>query len=128
MFVHQLEDGKIRFEHPAGKFALSRQWLRAFPDAFLVIEKQPDGWMQRLKDQGLDPTKPEFLAITSSSSSANPGKAQAQEIQMTKPGVDRKISIAELNSAQAKEEAWFVVQGEVSSHEPSASISQHHPD
>lgn len=72
--------------------------------------------MQRLKDEGFDPAKPNFSNTASPNVNVAKPKPQAQEIQMTKPGVDRKISIAELSSSQAKEEAWFVVRGEVSSH------------
>ncbi|KAJ3562976.1 hypothetical protein NP233_g9237 [Leucocoprinus birnbaumii] len=76
--VHKLSDEKVRFEHPT------------------MAGTQPGGWMQRLKDEGLDPSKPDFKVDPTSTSV-----------------VKIDISVAELQSAQAKEEAWFVVKGEV---------------
>jgi nitrate reductase (NAD(P)H) len=69
--------------------------------------------MQRLKDEGLDPSKADF-SVKASSPNRNM-QPEVLEIQMTKPGVNRKISIAELKSPEAKENAWFVVRGEVRS-------------
>ena len=66
--------------------------------------------MQRLKDKGMDPSKPHFSDVQLTSS--YPKKA-ANEISMTKPDVVRKIRAEELESPEARENAWFVVRGEV---------------
>jgi len=70
--------------------------------------------MQRLKNEGLDPSKPNFSADTSSKSVTKP-EIRTSEVQMTKPGITRKISVTELQSARGKKEAWFIVKGEVRS-------------
>jgi nitrate reductase (NAD(P)H) len=74
-----------------------------------VAGNQPGGWMQRMKDEGLDPAKPIF---TKTGSVQNPIKQKIPEIIMTKPGVNRQITSEELAHRLA-EEAWFVVNGEV---------------
>jgi len=74
---------------------------------------QPGGWMQRLKDEGLDPTRPNFSTDSTAKSSSKAEIPKPAETVMTKPGVDRKITPAELESEEAKEQAWFVVRGEV---------------
>ncbi|KXN90611.1 Nitrate reductase [NADPH], partial [Leucoagaricus sp. SymC.cos] len=93
--IHQLGDGRVRFEHPT------------------MAGIQPGGWMQRLKDEGLDPAKPDFSASASPTIPAARTLVKVDEVQMIRPDVNRKISIAELESAEAKEDAWFVVRGEV---------------
>jgi nitrate reductase (NAD(P)H) len=79
-----------------------------------VADAQQSGWMQRIKDQGQDPAKPIF---SNDSSSNTPQKKeitnQPPEISMTKPGLDRKISIEELKAHSDNEHPWFVVHGEV---------------
>jgi nitrate reductase (NAD(P)H) len=93
--IHQMDDGKLRFEHPT------------------MAGTQPGGWMQRLKDEGLDPTKPIFSTDSTTRSTSKAAISKPAETVMTKPGVDRKITVAELESSEAKEQAWFVVRGEV---------------
>jgi len=70
--------------------------------------------MQRLKDKEHDPSKPHFsnVPLTSSDSSNKPVKG-TNEVSMTKPGVVRKISVEELQSPEARQDAWFVVRKEV---------------
>jgi len=68
--------------------------------------------MQRLKNEGLDPSKPDF-SMNPPSGSVKKLEIRASEVQMTKPGINRKISVGELQSARAKKEAWFIVKGEV---------------
>jgi hypothetical protein len=68
--------------------------------------------MQKLKDDGFDPSKPNFSTPFSPGPIAK--MAVQEEIRMTKPGLNRKISPAELQSPEAKKAAWFVVRGEVS--------------
>ncbi|KAH9478951.1 Nitrate reductase [NADPH] [Psilocybe cubensis] len=79
-----------------------------------VAGAQPGGWIQRLKDAGLDPTKPDFSSPSNSSSSPDAVKINPpDQIRMTNPSTTRKISQSELESDEAKREAWFVVRGEV---------------
>jgi nitrate reductase (NAD(P)H) len=66
--------------------------------------------MQRLKDKELDPSKPHLSDVQPISSYS---KKAANEISMTKPDVVRKIRVEELKSPKARENAWFVVRGEV---------------
>ncbi|GAA5999899.1 hypothetical protein JCM10207_005962 [Rhodosporidiobolus poonsookiae] len=73
---------------------------------------QPGGWMQRLKDEGQDPTRPVFGKVAGDEV-VQPVKPKAQAVVMTKPGVDRKITKAELEAHNKEEEPWFVVHGEV---------------
>jgi len=68
--------------------------------------------MQRLKNEGLDPSKPDFSTNTPSRS-VQKLETRASEVQMTKPGINRKISAEELQSVWARKEAWFIVKGEV---------------
>lgn len=72
--------------------------------------------MQRLKDEGIDPSNPDFLFDPTASTKPDDVRKVAvlpTEILMTKPGIARKIGAAELASTEAKDEAWFVVRGEV---------------
>jgi len=78
-----------------------------------VAGTQPGGWMQRLKEEGLDPTRPNFSTDSTARSTSKAKVPKPTETVMTKQGVDRKITPAELESAEAKEQAWFVVRGEV---------------
>lgn len=73
---------------------------------------QPGGWMQRLKDQGMDPSKPVFLSDLSSEG-IKAFKMPFSEVRMTKPGVDRKITAEELATHKQGDEPWFAVKGEV---------------
>jgi hypothetical protein len=76
-----------------------------------VAGTQSGGWMQRLKDEGKDPASPLF------SSSNQPIDKQTttmpSEIPMTKHGIDRKISVEELEAHCNNDQPWFVVRGEV---------------
>lgn len=69
--------------------------------------------MQRLKDEGLDPAKPNFSTDSAPPSTSKVEIPKPAETVMTKHGVNRKITITELESIEAKEQAWFVVRGEV---------------
>jgi len=68
--------------------------------------------MQRLKDQGLDPTNPLFSDATPKPTGL---VAPPQTIVMTKPDINRKISMEELAAHSTAENPWFVLHGEVSS-------------
>ncbi|KAF8887006.1 nitrate reductase [Gymnopilus junonius] len=96
--IHRLEDDKLQFEHPT------------------MAGTQSGGWMQRLKDEGCDPSNPDFDSdVIGATKPCNAQRAAASpsDVLMTKPGITRKISAAELASAEAKKEAWFIVRGEV---------------
>ena len=69
--------------------------------------------MERLKDEGQDPTRPSLSTAATTSLTSKAGISKPAETVMTKQGVDRKITVAELESSEAKEQAWFVVRGEV---------------
>ncbi|GAA5833257.1 hypothetical protein JCM9279_001469 [Rhodotorula babjevae] len=91
----------LRFEHPT------------------MPGLQPGGWMQRLKDEGLDPAAPTFstlsIKVEQGAAVAVPAAAAAHEPPsvMVKPGVDRKITLAELKAHNTESEPWFVVEGQV---------------
>ncbi|KAG2006713.1 acyl-CoA dehydrogenase [Coprinopsis cinerea AmutBmut pab1-1] len=93
--IHHLEDGSLKFEHPT------------------MAGTQPGGWMQRLKDAGQDPSKPEFNPKRSASSVVAKPAEPVEEVKMTKPGVTRKITLEELAAHAHDETPWFVVRGEV---------------
>jgi nitrate reductase (NAD(P)H) len=87
----------LRFEHPTS-----------------VTPGAATGWMERLKANGQDPTRPHFGDDQDApkSTTAMTNTNIVAETPMTKPGVDRKITLEELH-AQDKEHPWFVVRGEV---------------
>jgi cytochrome b involved in lipid metabolism len=74
--------------------------------------------MERLKEAGLDPADPNFSKLAPEDAEI---AAQAKQnaavkkpkLVMTKPGVDRKISQAELVAHNKEDNPWFVVNGEV---------------
>ncbi|GAA5958088.1 hypothetical protein JCM21900_003582 [Sporobolomyces salmonicolor] len=79
---------------------------------------QSGGWMDRLKESGLDPANPSFTkAVPEDAQIVARAKqaavAEKPKIVMTKEGVDRKITSAELMAHNKEEEPWFVVNGEV---------------
>ncbi|GAA5913630.1 uncharacterized protein JCM6883_004028 [Sporobolomyces salmoneus] len=81
---------------------------------------QPGGWMERMKEAGIDPLKPEFKEKNSSSLDQGPNKtldkvvSKKPQVVMTKPGVDRKITMDEVRAQGSSEETpWFIVHGEV---------------
>jgi nitrate reductase (NAD(P)H) len=94
----QTDGVRLHFEHPTS-----------------VTPGAAPGWMERLKNSGQDPTRPRFgddgkrpqAPATTLANTDN-----VAETPMTKPGVDRKITLEELE-AQDKEHPWFVVRGEV---------------
>ncbi|GAA5945071.1 uncharacterized protein JCM15063_001650 [Sporobolomyces koalae] len=77
---------------------------------------QTGGWMERLKDSGVDPLKPTFKESSvadTDQASRNP-PAPTKQLVMTKPGVDRKITMQEVREQGATEETpWFIVHGQV---------------
>ncbi|GAA6022863.1 hypothetical protein JCM11491_007022 [Sporobolomyces phaffii] len=102
--VHKSVDGDggtvLTFEHPT------------------MPGLQPGGWMERMKEAGIDPLKPRFQqatrAIGDLEQVAAPAAAKKSQVVMTKPGVVRKITMAEVREHGATEAApWFIVHGEV---------------
>jgi len=91
----------LRFEHPT------------------MPGLQPGGWMQRLKDEGLDPSAPSFSATSSTKVESGAALVAPAAVAlrppsvMVKPGVDRKITLAELQAHNTESEPWFVVEGQV---------------
>lgn len=67
--------------------------------------------MQRLKDLGLDPTRPTFSNEAPVQIASPAGIAPRQ--LMTKADVNRKITPEELREHNSEEEPWFAVNGEV---------------
>lgn len=80
---------------------------------------QAGGWMQRLKDGGQDPALPAFATAVGADASADgtasktPAELHKEALVMTKPGVDRKITQAEVDAHRDASEPWFVVHDEV---------------
>ncbi|KAJ2926667.1 hypothetical protein H1R20_g10437, partial [Candolleomyces eurysporus] len=93
--IHHLDDGSMRFEHPT------------------MAGTQPGGWMQRLKDQGRDPTKPVFGVSALNETVQNEDAVEQEVVSMIKPGVTRKITKEELAEHTGTDNPWFVVKGEV---------------
>jgi hypothetical protein len=79
----------------------------------VVAGTQPGGWMQRLKNDGVDPTKPLFSEISPTSKSPQPVEQPLVEVPMTKPTINRKITADELEVHQREGDPWFAVKGEV---------------
>lgn len=71
------------------------------------------GWMERMLDNGEDILKPVFdVSKLNKNAEAKP-KPKKKEVVMTKEGVNRKITLAELKAHNKEEEPWFVVNGQV---------------
>jgi hypothetical protein len=69
--------------------------------------------MQRLKDEGVDPSKPAFSRSTSTAKSLVDIKVSHMDESMTKPGINHKISADDLEARGREGYPWFVVNGEV---------------
>jgi nitrate reductase (NAD(P)H) len=65
-----------------------------------------------MQKAGQDILKPSFSDVTVLPSTNTVAKRKTSEVLMTKPGVRRTISMAELRT-QDKSNPWFVVKGEV---------------
>ena len=82
---------KLTFEHPA------------------VVGQTMEGWMDRMKAEGKDVLNPVFSdePVDATANVTKP-KMEKVEVVMTKPDVDRKITVEELK-AQDKEKPWVSV-------------------
>ena len=94
------DDGSstLRFEHPT------------------MPGTQSGGWMERMKDAGLDPSQPVFTKISAEDLEIKELSKEAAvkpQIVMTKAGINRKITLDELKAHNKESEPWFVVNGEV---------------
>ncbi|KAG1730636.1 hypothetical protein EDD22DRAFT_982614 [Suillus occidentalis] len=89
------DDGRIvlQFEHPT------------------LAGTAHGGWMERMKATGEDIIKPAFGAKEQDLAPRAP-KRQSDEVCLTKPGINRKITLEEFK-AQDRQRPWFVVNGEV---------------
>ena len=79
---------------------------------FTVAGTQTGGWMQRLKDQGLNPATPESSASATNTTPTDLVPSLST-ITMTRADINRKITAEELASHATPENGWFVIQGEV---------------
>ncbi|KAG2142479.1 hypothetical protein DEU56DRAFT_972043 [Suillus clintonianus] len=88
------DDGKIvlQFEHP-------------------TLVGTNGGWMERMKAAGEDIIKPVFGERGQDLAPRAP-KHQSDEVSLTKPGINRKITPEEFKT-QDRKQPWFVVNGEV---------------
>ena len=70
--------------------------------------------MQRVKDEGQDPSKPTFsYGASSQDPSERVNRSPAVTVSMTNPAVKRSITVEELQAHNTKDRPWFVVDGEV---------------
>jgi nitrate reductase (NAD(P)H) len=79
---------------------------------------QSGGWMERMKEEGLDPLNPVFKSSSAPDQDIDRALERIvnkkPQVVMTKAGVDRRITMAEVRAQGATEEApWFIVHGEV---------------
>ncbi|GAA5984122.1 hypothetical protein JCM10908_006059 [Rhodotorula pacifica] len=77
---------------------------------------QSGGWMERIKENGQNPANPSFLVLAPEDDDDNetaPKPVVKPAVIMTKPGVDRRITMDELRAHNKESEPWFVVHGEV---------------
>ncbi|BFZ56072.1 hypothetical protein PYCC9005_003114 [Savitreella phatthalungensis] len=97
--THIEEDGELRFEHPTQP-AL-----------------QPGGWMERVKDAGGDLQAHgwgELLEDSQQRSDTAAAEKPAKKlIKMTRDGINRIVTHAELLQHRNEESCWFVNHGEV---------------
>jgi nitrate reductase (NAD(P)H) len=82
-----------------------------------VAGTQPGGWMQRIKDEGQNPSKPNLRqgASAQQDPSIPSNKLGTSPVSMINPAVKRSITSEELQAHSAKENPWFAVDGEVRS-------------
>ncbi|KIJ15906.1 nitrate reductase [Paxillus involutus ATCC 200175] len=79
------------------------------------------GWMEKMKQAGEDITTPSF-GLSDSKAKPNNPEPPVAEIPLTKPGVNRKITLEELKN-QDRHKPWFVVNGEV--YDGTAFLNEH---
>lgn len=88
---------------------------------------QPGGWMDRMKQLDLDILNPIFTDTPSAEDQEilqqSKQSAKKPEVVMIKEGVDRLISMEELEAHDKEDEPWFVVHGEV--YDGTAFLSSH---
>ncbi len=88
-------DHSVQFEHPT------------------LAGTAAGGWMERMKEQGLNILQPVFGEHDKASVTTAPVAVVNKEVVMTKEGIKRMITMDELKTHSGHEEPWFVVAGEV---------------
>lgn len=91
--LHDASTSTLKFEHPT------------------LAGTAAGGWMERLKAEGQDILRPRFGKQQKTDGEVQEVK-KVEEVKMTKDGVDRKISLSELEEHNKVHEPWFVVNGE----------------
>jgi hypothetical protein len=71
--------------------------------------------MQRIKDEGQNPLKPNLCQAASAGQDPPVQLNKPGPVPMTNPAVKRSITLEELQAHNTKEEPWFAVDGEVRS-------------
>ncbi|KAI9762038.1 MAG: adenyl-nucleotide exchange factor sse1 [Chaenotheca gracillima] len=74
---------------------------------------QPGGWMERVKKAGGNLSNGFWGEKIDGEEEASPVGEEAQEIKMTKDGLEKVLTIDDLRKHDGSEEPWFVVKGEV---------------
>ena len=85
----------LRFEHPTQPALL------------------PGGWMERVKKAGGNLINGYWGEKIGGEEAEELVKEVAKEVPMTKPGLEKTISVDELRKHDSEKEPWFVVNGEV---------------
>ncbi|KAH0295606.1 nitrate reductase, partial [Aureobasidium melanogenum] len=73
----------------------------------------PGGWMERVKKLGGNLANGYWGEQLGSSDAPEPVTEAAQDVKMTKDGIDKKITIDDLRKHDTEQAPWFVVNGEV---------------
>ena len=89
------ENDYLRFEHPTQPALM------------------PGGWMERVKKAGGNLTNGHWGEQIGGEGEEASAAEPAQEVKLTRDGIDRVITIDELRKHDNKDEPWFVVDGQV---------------
>jgi nitrate reductase (NAD(P)H) len=89
------EPNRLRFEHPTQPALM------------------PGGWMERVKKAGGNLTNGNWGEKMAGEAEMIEAEAPAKEIKLTRDGIDRQISAAELKQHDGETAPWFVVNGQV---------------
>jgi nitrate reductase (NAD(P)H) len=92
--IHR-DAGSLRFEHPTQPALI------------------PGGWMERVKKAGGNLTNGNWGEKIAGEAELIETEEPAKEIKLTKDGVDKQISAAELKAHESEDAPWFVINGQV---------------
>lgn len=92
--IHR-ENDYLRFEHPT------------------LPALMPGGWMERVKKAGGNLANGYWGEQIGGSEAPEPVTEAAQEVKMTKDGLEKTVTIDDLRKHDTEKEPWFVVNGEV---------------